>query len=119
MNQKLIILFSLIVTTGNISCKKYAQANSSTDPTPEKKWIVTTIAGDGRPVFADGPAQNASFKDPLDVAVGEDGTVYVADVLSHRIRKIAGGRVTTFAGSGRSDTANGSGLAAEFKLPNT
>ena len=118
MNQKLIISFLLIAFTGNISCRKYNQGYAPVNPSPEKKWTVTTIAGDGRPVFADGPALNASFRDPLDVAVAEDGTIYVADALSHRIRKIAGGQVTTFAGSGTSDTTNGFGVIAGFKLPN-
>ena len=86
MNQKLIISFLLIALTGNISCRKYNQGYAPANPSPEKKWTVTTIAGDGRPVFADGPALNASFRDPLDVAVAEDGTIYVADALSHRIR---------------------------------
>jgi hypothetical protein len=117
MNQKLIISLWLIVTAGNMGCRKYNQSNSPTAPTSEKTWTVTTIAGGGRPVFADGSVQSASFRDPLDVAVSEDGTIYVADVLSHRIRKIAGGQVTTFAGSGRSDTTNGLGVFAEFKLP--
>ena len=53
----------------------------------------------------------------MDVAVAEDGTIYVADALSHRIRKITGGQVTTFAGSDTSDTTNGPGVAAGFKLP--
>lgn len=117
MNQKLIISLLLILLAGNIACKKYNQAYSAVDPTSEKKWSVTTIGGDGRPFFEDGPALTAGFKDPLDVAVTDDGTIYVADVLSHRIRKIAGGQVTTFAGSGISDTANGTGIKAAFKLP--
>jgi len=54
----------------------------------------------------------------LDVAVADNGTIYVADVLSHRIRKISGGQVTTFAGSGTSDTTNGNGMTAGFRLPN-
>src|SRR6476469_6277077 len=115
MNQKLIISLLSIALTGNISCRKYNQGYTTVDPSAEKEWTVTTIAGDGRPVFADGPALNASFRDPLDVAVTEDGTIYVADVLSHRIRKIAGGKVTTFAGSGISDTTNGVGINAAFK----
>jgi sugar lactone lactonase YvrE len=117
MNQNLVISLLLIVLTA-ISCTKYNQPYSPVSPPPEKKWIVTTIAGDGRAVFADGPALSASFKDPLDVVVDQDGTVYVADVLSHRIRKIAGGQVTTFAGSGTSDTSNGYGVTAGFRLPN-
>ena len=118
MNQKLIISFLLIALAGNIACRKY-KGYISVDSSHEKKWTVTTIAGDGRPVFADGPALSASFRDPLDVAVAEDETIYVADVLSHRIRKIADGQVTTFAGSGRSDTTNGFGVIAGFKLPNS
>jgi len=117
MNQKLIISLLLIALTCNISCRKDNQGDTPSNPPPEKKWRVTTLAGDGRPVFADGPVMNSSFRDPLDVTVAEDGTVYVADVLSHRIRKIANGQVTTFAGSGISDTTNGIGIAAGFKLP--
>ncbi len=117
MNQKLIISLLLIALIGNIACRKYNQGYTPVNPSPEKKWTVTTIAGDGRPFFADGPVLSASFRNPLDVAVAEDGTIYVADPLSHRIRKIAGGQVTTFAGSGISDTTNGLGVAAGFKLP--
>jgi sugar lactone lactonase YvrE len=117
MNQKLIISLLLIVITADIGCKKYNQPYSPVDRASEKKWIVTTIAGDGRPFFEDGPSLGASFKDPLDIAVTDGGTIYVADVLSHRIRKIANGQVTTFAGSGISDTTNGAGINAAFKLP--
>lgn len=118
MNQKLIISLLLIVLTGNISCRKYNQGYAPVDPSAGKKWTVTTIAGDGRPFFADGPVLSASFRNPLDVAIDEDGAVYVADALSHRIRKISNGQVTTFAGSGTSDTTNGNGVNAGFKLPN-
>ena len=118
MNQKLIISLLLIILTGNISCRKYNQGYAPVDPSAGKKWTVTTIAGDGRPFFADGPVQSSSFRDPLDVTVAEDGTIYVADALSHRIRKITGGQVITFAGSDTSDTTNGSGVVARFKLPN-
>jgi sugar lactone lactonase YvrE len=118
MNQKLIISLLLIILTGNISCRKYNQGYALVDPSAGKKWTVTTIAGDGRPFFADGPVQSSSFRDPLDVTVAEDGTIYVADALSHRIRKITGGQVITFAGSDTSDTTNGSGVVARFKLPN-
>ncbi|HEV8505484.1 MAG TPA: NHL repeat-containing protein [Chitinophagaceae bacterium] len=117
MNQKLIIFFLLIVLSSTISCRKYNQGYSPVYPSAEKKWTVTTVAGDGRPIFQDGPASNASFRDPLDVAVAEDGTIYVADVLNHRIRKIAGGQVITFAGSGVSDTTGGIGISAAFRLP--
>jgi serine/threonine-protein kinase len=117
MNQKLIISLLLMALTANISCRKYNQGYAPANPSPEKKWTVTTIAGDGRPFYTDGPVLSASFRNPLDVAVAEDGAIYVADALSHRIRKIAGGQVITFAGSGTSDTTSGYGVIAGFKLP--
>jgi len=70
--------------------------------------IVTTIAGTGAVSrtrlwveggFADGPARSAKFNTPLGVAVGPDGTVYVADSENHCVRATAHGTVRTFAGN--------------------
>src|SRR5580765_7395687 len=85
------------------SCKKSGPVN---DQTAEKKWVVSTIAGDGTAGFSDGPALSAEFHFPEDVAVTNDGTVYVTDGDNSRIRKIAGGLVSGFAGD-RFGIANG------------
>ena len=79
--------------------------------------MVTTVAGDGTPGFKDGPATSARFSMPLDVAVHEDGTIYVADAFNGRIRKISSGLVSTFAGSGAKSTMNGTGARAGFMTP--
>lgn len=44
---------------------------------------VTTVAGAGRPGHVDGTAANALFHAAEGVAVGADGTVYVADTRNH------------------------------------
>jgi len=106
-----LILFLFVFITLLVSCKKHDGTVS------EKKWIVTTVAGDGRALFADGPALVASFKAPLDITVSADGATYVADAVNHRIRKIMGGQVITFAGSGTSDTIGGTGTVASFVHP--
>jgi sugar lactone lactonase YvrE len=78
---------------------------------------VTTLAGSGNG-FANGQGSAASFTQPHGVAVDGNGTVYVADSLNHRIRKItAGGNVTTLAGSGDPDFSDGNGTAASFRWP--
>jgi sugar lactone lactonase YvrE len=60
---------------------------------------VTTLAGDGIMGFVDGPGAQAEFWDPAAVAVASDGTVYVADRLNQRIRKVlADGTTSTLAG---------------------
>jgi len=61
---------------------------------------VTTIAGNGVLGFKNGRGAEAAFYAPSDVAVAEDGTVYVADTLNHAIRRIApNGAVTTLNAS--------------------
>ena len=57
---------------------------------------VTVIAG-GEEGYADGSAKNARFCNPQGVAVGKDGTVYVADTVNHAVRQIKDGYVTTLA----------------------
>ncbi len=80
---------------------------------------VSTIAGaSGQAGTNDGAAGDARFLYPFAVAVDGAGTVYVTDAGSHTVRRIAGGGVTTIAGTpgiaGRSD---GITTAALFNAP--
>ncbi|MGZ5446407.1 MAG: NHL domain-containing protein [Thermoanaerobaculia bacterium] len=62
---------------------------------------VTTIAGTGKSGDRDGPGRDASFKSPAGLALGDDGTLYIADSGNHTIRALLpDGNVVTIAGSG-------------------
>ncbi|MGD8782512.1 MAG: RHS repeat-associated core domain-containing protein [Ignavibacteria bacterium] len=65
--------------------------------------IISTIAGTGEYGFSgdDGLAVDAKLAFPLDVAVDEDGNIYIADTENYRIRKVdTNGIITTIAGNG-------------------
>ncbi len=81
--------------------------------------VVTTFAGSTTSGSIDGSSTNARFNFPVSVSVGTQGNLYVADTANHTIRQITpAGVVTTLAGSpGRSGSADGVGLAAQFYLP--
>ena len=80
--------------------------------------VVSTLAGNGSAMFADGGISIASFYYPRGVAVDASGNVIVADAANHRIRKVTpGGMVSTLAGSGAAAFADGSGVAASFNNP--
>jgi YD repeat-containing protein len=52
--------------------------------------IITTVAGTGSLGFAGdgGPATQARLNEPQGVAVGSDGSLYIADTINHRIRQL-------------------------------
>lgn len=50
--------------------------------------LVTTVAGNGVATFADGTGAAASFNQPYGFAMDSQGTLYVGDLYTHRIRKI-------------------------------
>lgn len=83
---------------------------------------VSTVAGTGEPGFADGPAATAQFNASSGVAVGPDGSLYVADYGNNRIRKITfdgqgGATVSTLAGNAAPGFADGQGVLARFAAP--
>jgi len=89
-----------IVEAGNLRVRKVSVAG-----------VITTIAGNGTRAYgSDGlPATLAALNSPFGVAVDAAGDVYIAEEA--RIRKIAGGVLTTVAGTGAAKFAGDGGLA--------
>ncbi len=82
------------------------------------QYVVLTMAGDGKKAYRDGAARRASFNWPTGVAVGSDGSLFVADFSNNAIRKIApDGTVTTVAGSPVAGHRDGRGTEALFWGP--
>jgi sugar lactone lactonase YvrE len=83
-----------------------------------KDGDVATVAGIGRPGYIDGPAASAAFDGPMGLALGPDGTLYVADAYNNRIRAIGtSGTVWTVAGDGLAGYQDGPGTSARFDVP--
>jgi len=78
---------------------------------------VTTIAGNGKIGYLDGPALSAKFAGPFGLALGPAGEVYVADTGNRRIRLVSKGQVTTIAGDGTMGCKDGPALKARFGSP--
>ncbi|MQA04235.1 MAG: hypothetical protein GEV07_16410 [Streptosporangiales bacterium] len=106
------------VTTGSDGTL-YVLAGQQVRAVDPKTKDITTIAGTGKSGFSGdgGPAKKATFSGyensyPANgLAVGSDGTVYVADTGNHRIRAIDpdDGTIRTVAGSGRGEEGGFSG----------
>ena len=79
---------------------------------------ITTIAGTGNVGFAgDGsPATGAVIHAPTGVALDSSGNIYFADSLNNRIRKIAGGNMSTVAGNGGFSSSGDGGPATSAQL---
>jgi sugar lactone lactonase YvrE len=63
--------------------------------------MITSVVGNGEAGYAGdgGPALLASLDNPVDVAVGSDGVLYIADTYNHCIRSVSpDGIIDTFAG---------------------
>jgi uncharacterized protein (TIGR03437 family) len=81
---------------------------------------ITTVAGNGTGGLAGdgGPAASARLNYPLGLAVDSAGVLYIADSANHRIRKVAGGTITTFAGTSAGYAGDGgAATAARLSLP--
>ena len=85
----------------------------------DRSGIVNTIAGNGSLGFAGdgGSGLGSQLSDILDVAVGPDGSVYIADSLNSRVRRLdPAGNISTFAGNGNRGYAGDGGKAGDASL---
>ena len=81
-----------------------------------KTRVISTVAGTGQPGFSGdgGPAAKAQFHRPHSIELDGQGSLYIADISNHRIRRVdlAKGTIETFAGTGTQDpTPDGAKLA--------
>jgi len=105
-------------SAGNVYVAEYGSNRIRKIDTSGK---ITTAVGDGNQGFAgDGGAPNkVEMSLPTSVVVDSSGNLYFADSLNNRIRKLAGGTVSTFAGNGvfsRSGDGNAA-AAAQLNTP--
>ena len=79
---------------------------------------LTRLAGNGRSGYAGdgGPATSAQFQYPDGIAVDSAGNLYISDRTANVIRKISGGNITTYAGTGFAGYLGDGGQAAAAEL---
>lgn len=81
--------------------------------------MITTVAGTGTAGFSGdgGPATQAQLSGPHSVAVTPDGTLYIADLANHRVRRVGpDGIITTIAGTGVAGFSGDGGPATQARL---
>ena len=67
--------------------------------------------------LVDGSALEARFNKPRGVALDSKGNLFIADTENHVIRKLSGGKVYTFAGTGQAGYKDGQAASAQFYKP--
>ncbi len=80
---------------------------------------ITTFAGNGQYGYSGdgGPADAAELNNPACVTIDDLGSMYIADMTNHVIRKVVdNGTITTFAGTGTGGYSGDGGLATAAQL---
>ncbi|MGH9000080.1 MAG: NHL repeat-containing protein [Acidimicrobiia bacterium] len=81
--------------------------------------VITTVAGTGDSGDSGdgGPATAARLTEPRTIAVGPDGSLYIAAPKAHRVRRVdPSGTITTYAGTGTAGFSGDGGPAGAARL---
>lgn len=85
-----------------------------------KTGVITTIAGTGKKGYTGdgGPALQATFDGPKEMALDPAGNIYIVDTENHAIRRIDAqtGTITTVAGTGKRGAVGEGALATKAQL---
>jgi hypothetical protein len=94
-------------------------SNNAVRKVDVRTGVLTTIAGTGLPGYnGDGQAATAArLNSPWGIAVGQDGSVYIADLFNDRVRQVhPSGMITTVAGTGVKGFSGDGGPATQAQL---
>jgi sugar lactone lactonase YvrE len=80
--------------------------------------VITTVAGNGQTGYSGdgGAATSASLAFPQGLAVDSAGNLYIADTNNQRLRKVAGGLISTIGGNGFTLYSGDGGQATNAQL---
>lgn len=80
--------------------------------------VIRTVAGDGVAGFSGdgGPGTAARLDRPARITLAPDGALLVADRTNNRIRRLAGGTISTIVGTGTAGSAGDGGAATAAQL---
>ncbi len=87
----------------------------------DAQGYVSTFAGTGKKGDGGGggAATQAQLSSPSGLALGADGSLYIADQDNHRVRKVApDGTISTVAGNGKAGSSGDGGAATAAQLNN-
>lgn len=103
---------------GSYTVDTYAGTTLTPDRQRANSLMSTLIGVDGQ---LDGPARQALLRQPDDIIIGPDGTMYFSDAANETVREIiqtpAGPVVQTIAGNGVPGFVDGVGANARFDTP--
>ncbi len=80
--------------------------------------VITPFAGNGSAGFGGdgGAATSAQLSGPQGLALDSAGNLYIADTQNQRVRKVSGGSISTFAGTGTAGFGGDGGAAGSAQL---
>jgi cysteine-rich repeat protein len=91
-----------------------ANPDDGCDACAPVSWGATLLTGRG---LEGGLARTTALRAPDGVAIGPDGTIFIADTAQHRVLRIDDvGAVTVIAGTGTAGTAGSGGPAVRAQL---
>lgn len=104
---------------GNITVDTFAGLFTEITDKDKQKRLNSTR--EGVPGFKAGPALSSEFRQPDEILIAPDGSIYFTDASNHAIRRIvqSGGEVTveTVAGNGVPGFADGETANSRFNTP--
>lgn len=97
-------------------------------PTRDLSGVEVSVAAGSSPIlphglgakgsYRDGPPGEGELREPVDIAMAPNGDVVIAEVLSHRVRRMTpDGTLSTVAGDGEEGVRDGPALQAQFRGP--
>ncbi len=83
-------------------------------------YVINTLVGNGTQGYTgdSGPANQAQLALPGGIAFDSQGNMYIADSENNVVRKVSGGNITTFAGTGTAGYSGDKGPATAAELFN-